>query len=244
MRGLGLRYPNGMLALRGVDLDVHAGEFLVILGGNGCGKTTLLRCITRALTPTAGQVWLNGNDITGVTGERLRHARRDLAMIWQQVSLVRRRSVIANVACGALARNNTLWTNLGGLPGTEMPEAMECLDQVGLSHLAERRAGHLSGGQAQRVAIARALLQRPALMLADEPVASLDPEAAHEVMRLLQHLARAQKLAVVCVLHQVDLAFQYADRIVGMRDGQVMMDAARRELSQDDVQDLYLKAAA
>jgi phosphonate transport system ATP-binding protein len=233
-----------MQALRGVDLDVRAGELLVVLGGNGCGKTTLLRCVTRALTPTSGQIWLNQTDLAQLTGERLRLARQQLAMVWQQVSLVRRRSVVANVACGALARHNTLWTRFGGLPSEEVPGALTCLQQVGLEHLADRRASNLSGGQAQRVAIARALLQRPAVLLADEPVASLDPEAAGEIMRLLRRLAREQNLAVLCVLHQIDLAFDYADRIVGMKDGMVAMDQPRAALSLGDVQTLYRASAA
>jgi phosphonate transport system ATP-binding protein len=244
VRGLSLRYPNGHEALQSVDLDVQAGELLVVLGGNGCGKTTLLRCITRVLAPTAGQVWLGGTDLAGLGGEQLRRARQVLALIGQHAALVRRRSVIANVACGALARHKTMWTNLGGLPSSELPAARACLGQVGLAHLADRRAGTLSGGQAQRVAIARALLQRPLVLLADEPVASLDPEAANEIMRLLRRLAHDEGLAVLCVLHQVDLAFAYADRVVGMRDGQVAFDRQRAQLAMDDVQDLYIARAA
>jgi phosphonate transport system ATP-binding protein len=244
VRGLTLRYPNGHEALRGVDLDVQAGELLVVLGGNGCGKTTLMRCLTRVLSPTAGQVWLGGTDLAGLSGEKLREARQVLALIGQHAALVRRRSVVANVTCGALSRHNTLWTNLGFLPSAELPAARDCLAQVGLAHLAERKAGNLSGGQAQRVAIARALLQRPLVLLADEPVASLDPEAANDIMRLLQRLAHDEGLAVLCVLHQVDLAFTYADRIVGMRDGQVAFNRTREQLTMDDVQNLYLARAA
>lgn len=244
MRGLSLRYPNGTQALRSVDLDVHAGELLIVLGGNGCGKTTLLRCITRALPPSTGQIWLGGQDLASLGGEQLRRARRVLAMIGQHASLVRRRNVVANVACGALARHNTLWTNLGGLPSSELPGAVACLGQVGLADLAHQRAGTLSGGQAQRVAIARALLQRPLVLLADEPVASLDPEAASGIMRLLRRLAHEEGLAVLCVLHQVDLAFAFADRVVGMRDGRVAFNQMREHLSMDEVQGLYLARAA
>jgi phosphonate transport system ATP-binding protein len=244
VRGLGLRYPNGTHALRGVDLDVQAGQLLIVLGGNGCGKTTLLRCITRALAPTAGEVWLGGQNLAGLNGEQLRRARQVLALIGQHAALVKRRSVVANVACGALARHKTLWTNLGGLPSEEIPGALSCLGQVGLADLADRRAGNLSGGQAQRVAIARALLQHPLVLLADEPVASLDPEAANEIMRLLRRLAHEQGLAVLCVLHQVDLAFAYADRVVGMRDGQIAFDRPRAQLAMDDVQSLYTARAA
>ena len=244
MRSLALRYPSGKQALHDVSLAVPAGELLVVLGGNGCGKTTLLRCITRTLTPTAGEVRVNGEDISRLAGEKLRQARLDIALIWQHAALVRRRSVIANVACGALGRHQTLTTALGLLPTIELRAAADFLHQVGLAHLATQRAGTLSGGQAQRVAIARALAQRPSVVLADEPVASLDPEAAQEIMRLLRRLAHQEGLGVVCVLHQVDLAFAYADRVVGLRDGRVAFDNPAASLSQDAVRQLYLAEAA
>ena len=241
---LSLRYPTGKQALAGVDLEVTAGELLIVLGGNGCGKTTLLRCVTRALQPTEGEVWLNGREISRFAGEKLRRARLDIAMVWQHASLVRRRSVLANVALGALGRHQTWWTAFGGLPPDEVDLAQLYLHQVGLPHLAQQRAGTLSGGQAQRVAIARALAQRPLVMLADEPVASLDPEAAQEIMRLLRKLAHDEGYAVLCVLHQVDLAFDYADRVVGMRDGRIAFDRRRADVSHEQVQRLYLAEAA
>jgi phosphonate transport system ATP-binding protein len=244
VRGLSLRYPNGTLALDDVDIDVRAGELLIVLGGNGCGKTTLLRCVTRALMPTQGEVWLNHAEISRLEGEKLRRARLDLAMISQHASLVRRRSVLANVATGSLGRHQTLWTSLGGLPADELRAAHDHLHEVGLRHLAAQRASTLSGGQAQRVAIARALAQRPLVVLADEPVASLDPEAAQEIMRLLRRLAHHDGLAVLCVLHQVDLAFAYADHVVGMRDGRVEFNQPRAGLSRDAVNRLYLAEAA
>jgi phosphonate transport system ATP-binding protein len=223
---------------------VRQGELLIVLGGNGCGKTTLLRCVTRALAPTTGEVWLGGQNLAGLNDAQLRRARQVLGMIGQHAALVRRRSVLANVACGALARHRTLWTSLGGLPSSELAGALDCLGQVGLADLAGRRAGTLSGGQAQRVAIARALLQHPLVLLADEPVASLDPEAANEIMRLLRRLAHDHGLAVLCVLHQVDLAFAYADRVVGMRGGLVAFDRPRAHLGMDEVQGLYTSRAA
>ncbi len=223
---------------------MRAGELLIVLGGNGCGKTTLLRCVTRALAPTTGEVWLNGTEISHFTGEKLRRARLDLTMIWQQANLVRRRSVLANVANGALGRHQTLWTSLGFHPAEERRAAHEHLRQVGLTHLAAQRASTLSGGQAQRVAIARALAQRPLAVLADEPIASLDPEAAQEIMRLLRRLAHHDGLAVLCVLHQVDLAFAYADHVVGMRDGRVAFNQPRASLSRATVDRLYLAEAA
>jgi phosphonate transport system ATP-binding protein len=244
VRGLRMRYPNGKVALAGFDLSVAPGELVVVLGGNGSGKTTLLRCIARVLCPTAGEIRLAGVDLAALSGERLRQARLPLAMIWQQASLVRRRSVLSNVAAGALGHYRNLWTALGGLPAAERRTAHGYLSEVGLASLAGQRAGTLSGGQAQRVAIARALAQRPLLLLADEPVASLDPEAADDIMRLLRHLAADDNLAVLCVLHQVELAYAYADRVVGMRDGRIAFDLPSRELPREAVRRLYLGAAA
>ena len=242
--GLTMRYPNGKLALAGFDLTVAAGELVVVLGGNGSGKTTLLRCITRMLDPSRGEVWLGDTNLVALSGERLRQARLPLAMIWQQANLVRRRSVLSNVASGALGRHGGPWTALGGLPAEELRAAYGYLDEVGLAALAGQRAGTLSGGQAQRVAIARALAQRPQVLLADEPVASLDPEAADEIMRLLRRLAAEEHLAVLCVLHQVELAYAYAERVVGMRDGRIAFDLPCNDLPRDAVRQLYLSDAA
>jgi phosphonate transport system ATP-binding protein len=242
--GLTMRYPNGKLALADFNLTVKAGELVVVLGGNGSGKTTLLRCITRMLRPTAGEVWLDDVNLAEFSGERLRRARLPLAMIWQHASLVRRRSVLSNVAAGALGRYGGLWTALGGLPASECRAAYDYLGEVGLASLAGQRAGTLSGGQAQRVAIARALAQRPQVLLADEPVASLDPEAADDIMRLLRHLAADDNLAVLCVLHQVELAYAYADRVIGIRDGRIAFDLPSRDLPREAVRQLYLSEAA
>jgi phosphonate transport system ATP-binding protein len=244
VRNLSLRYPNGKLALADFALSVRVGELAVVLGGNGSGKTTLLRCISRTVRPATGEVWLNQTNLARLDGARLRRARLDLAMISQHASLVRRRSVLSNVASGALGRRFTLWTALGGWPADELRAAHGYLTEVGLAELAGQRAGTLSGGRAQRVAIARALAQRPRVLLADEPVASLDPKAAQEIMRLLQRLAREEDLAVLCVLHQVELAYAYADRVIGIRDGRVAFDRPRTELSRDEVRRLYLSAAA
>jgi phosphonate transport system ATP-binding protein len=244
VRQLSLRYPNGKFALADFDLAVDAGELVIVLGGNGSGKTTLLRCIARTLTPTAGEVWVNRTNVTHLRGEDLRRTRLDLAMIAQHASLVRRRSVLANVATGALGRHFNAWTAFGGLPSEELRLARTYLEAVGLNSLEQQRAGTLSGGQAQRVAIARALAQKPKVLLADEPVASLDPEAAEEIMRLLSRLARNENLAVLCVLHQVDLAFAYADRVIGIRAGRAAFDLPRGSLSRDAVKRLYMGEAA
>lgn len=244
VRQLSLRYPNGKLALADFDLSVEAGELVVVLGGNGSGKTTLLRCIARTLGPDTGEIWLNGTNLVGLEGDRLRRARLALAMISQHASLIRRSTVLRNVANGALGHYRNVWTALGGLPAAELHAALGYLAEVGLAELAPRRADTLSGGQAQRVAIARALAQRPRVLLADEPIASLDPEAAEDILRLLQRLAAKDRLAVLCVLHQVDLAYAYADRVVGIRDGRTVFDLPRSELSRDEVRRLYLNEAA
>jgi len=244
VRRLSLRYPNGKLALADFDLTVRAGELVIMLGGNGSGKTTLLRCIVRTLKPSAGEVRVSETELTELEGDRLRRARLELAMISQHAALVKRRSVLANVATGSLGRHHSWRTDLGGFPPEELAVARRCLGEVGLAELGGQRAGTLSGGQAQRVSIARALAQRPRVLLADEPVASLDPEAAEEIMRLLRRLAREGNLAVLCVLHQVELAFAYGDRIVGVRDGRKIFDEAPAELPREAVRTLYLDQAA
>jgi phosphonate transport system ATP-binding protein len=244
VRQLSLRYPNGKVAVADFDLTVNAGELVVVLGGNGSGKTTLMRCIARTLAPDTGEIWLNQTNLVGLEGERLRRARLDLAMISQHASLVRRSTVLRNVAKGSLGHYRDLWTALGGLPAAELRAAYDYLAEVGLAELALRRADTLSGGQAQRVAIARALAQRPRVLLADEPIASLDPEAAEDILRLLQRLAAKDRLAVLCVLHQIDLAYTYADRVVGIRDGRAVFDLPRSELSREKVRRLYLSEAA
>jgi phosphonate transport system ATP-binding protein len=244
VRGLSLRYPNGKVALSDFELTVDAGELVVVLGGNGSGKSTLLRCITRTLKPSAGEIWLGKTNLCALEGEKLRRARLELAMIWQHACLVRRSSVLANVATGALGRHSTLRTVFGGLPVAELDAARGHLAEVGLADLAAQRAGTLSGGQAQRVAIARSLAQRPRVLLADEPVASLDPEAAEDIMRLLKRLARSEKIAVLCVLHQVELAYAYADRVVGIRDGRIAFDLPCGQVSREAVHRLYIHEAA
>ena len=244
IRGLRMRYPNGKLALDGVELTVRAGELVTILGSNGSGKTTLLRCIARLQDPTEGQVLVGGQDLAHLTGKPLREARLALAMVFQRANLVGRRSVLANVASGTLGRHRTLWTTLGGLPGEELPMARELLRKVGVERLGAQRADTLSGGQAQRAAIARALAQHPKLILADEPVASLDPEAAEEIMRLLRQLAVESGLAVLCVLHQPALAQRYSHRVVGLRDGVVVFDLPADLCADQEIALLYKDLAA
>jgi len=236
---IGLRYPTGRQALDDASLQVQAGEVVVVLGANGSGKSTLLRCIAGMLRPSAGTVRVEGRQISTLKGRALADARIALGMVFQSAHLVRRRSVVANVMTGTLGRHRTWLSCLGRLPGLERDFALSCLDQVGLRAFAPQRADTLSGGQAQRVSVARALAQRPRALLADEPVASLDPEASEELMRLLRCLATDQGIGVLCVLHQPDLAQRYADRIVGLHEGRIVFDERPSALQAPRVAALY-----
>ena len=244
VRNLSMVYGNGHTALQDMNLSVEAGEMVVVLGSNGSGKSTFMKCVVGLNRPTAGSVEVAGRDLASLSGKALRRARLPLALISQNANLVRRRSVLANVCCGTLGRHRTLATALGRVPREEVEPARAYLDEVGLLHLAGQRAGTLSGGQAQRVAVARALAQRPHVLLADEPVASLDPEAADEVMRLLRRLATEDGLAVVCVLHQPELAARYADRLVGLRRGQMEFDRPASQVSSQQIAQLYVDEAS
>ncbi|HVW57715.1 MAG TPA: phosphonate ABC transporter ATP-binding protein [Rhizobiaceae bacterium] len=243
LSGLGLHYPNGKQALSDASLEVDRGEFVVVLGSNGSGKSSMLRCIVRLLEPTSGTITVARQDMIRLQGSGLRRARMSIGMVSQHANLVRRRSVLANVMCGALARHNGWRTTLGILPREEAEPALQCLEHVGLADLARQRADTLSGGQAQRVAVARALAQRPQLMLADEPVASLDPEAAGDVMKLLRRLAD-EGLAVMCVLHQPQLAQRHADRVIGLSAGRVVFETRAGSIKSSDIDQLYGKRAA
>jgi phosphonate transport system ATP-binding protein len=212
---------------------------VAVLGANGSGKSTMLRCAVRLIDPTSGSVRVDGRDIAHLEGEQLREARRSVAMIFQTANLVRRRSALENVASGALGRYHDWKTAFGFLPREELLHAGTLLDRLGLLHLAHKRADTLSGGEAQRVAIARGLAQQPRVLLADEPVASLDPEAAEDVLMLLRDLAIRDGLGVVCVLHQPELALRYAQRVVGMRLGRVVFDTGVEDVDRNALAMLY-----
>lgn len=224
IRGLGKSFPTKPDAVVGVDLQVWPGELVAVLGANGSGKSTMLRCAVSLLQPSAGSVVVAGHDLSSLRGGELRDARRAVGMVFQQGCLVRRRSALRNAASGCLGRHRRVATIIGRLPRHELELGWACLERVGMTEVAHRRADTLSGGQAQRVAIARTLAQQPSVLLADEPVASLDPEAAEEVMSILRQLAEADGLGVVVVLHQPELALRHAHRVVGMRSGRAVFD--------------------
>ena len=226
--------------LKGVSLTVRSGELLVVLGGNGCGKSTLLRCAIRLIDPDAGSARLNGRDLAQLRGRELRQARREAAVVFQQIALVKRLSAFDNVCCGALGEMPALRSlHRSMFPEQIRNRAAIALARVGLLDRAWQRAGTLSGGQAQRVAIARAYCQRASVILADEPVSALDPRAAEEVLSLLADLAHSDGLAVLTVLHQPELALRYADRIIGMKLGEIAFDKPASEVSADEIEGLY-----
>lgn len=244
IRDLCKRYPNGTQALDRVSVSANPGEVTVILGPNGSGKSTLVRCVVRLTEATSGSVVVAGDDLTRLSGVQLRAARRKMGVIFQNASLVGRRSSLANVACGCLGRDHGLLTACGLLPKSELERALPYLERVGMLHVAGQRVDTLSGGQAQRVAVARALFQDPVILFADEPVASLDPDAANEIMSLMAGLAKADGLAVVVVLHQLDLARRYADRVVGLRRGRVVLDSGIDGVDMGALAALYQSDAA
>jgi len=243
VEGLTKRFRGGPQVLDGVNLAVHHGEVVAVLGANGSGKSTLLRCAVRLIEPDAGTVVLAGRSMGGLRGRKLRDARRDAAMVFQHVYLINRRCALDNVMAGALGRVYGL-RSLGTtfFPGPVRDEAIAALIRVGLADHAYRRADTLSGGQAQRVAIARALCQQAEVILADEPVASLDPRAADDVLALLSRIAREDGLGVVCVLHQPDLARRYAHRLVGMMGGRIVFDRPPAEVADHEITQLYADA--
>jgi phosphonate transport system ATP-binding protein len=237
--GLRVVLPPATIALHQVDLVVGAGEFVVVLGRSGAGKTTFLRSLNRLVEPTAGTVRVAGRAVTGAGAAELRETRRRIGMIFQQFNLVRRASVLENVLAGRLGYVPTAASVLGRFPEVDRDLARACLAQVGLGHLADRRADTLSGGEQQRVAIARALAQRPAVILADEPTASLDPALTSSIMDILKTINREHGLTLLVSQHRLETALAYATRIVGFREGRVAFDGPPTAVTPDVVRAVY-----
>ena len=232
-------YPNGTHALRDLSLEVADGEFLVIIGLSGSGKSTLLRCINRLVEPTSGRIELDGVEVTAAAPAEIRRIRARIGMIFQQFNLVRRASVLTNVLAGALGAPRR-----GGAPSTASPRARLSGRWRAWSGSASatrraQRADTLSGGQQQRVGIARALMQEPRLMLADEPVASLDPATSHSVLRYLEQINREEGITVLCNLHFLSLARRYASRVVALKAGQIVFDGEPTAITPDWFRQIY-----
>ncbi|KQR21384.1 MULTISPECIES: phosphonate ABC transporter ATP-binding protein [Microbacterium] len=230
-------------ALDRVSLTVRRGEIVVLLGLSGSGKSTLLRHLDALEIPTSGFVSVLGEEVPVLRGRRLRELRGQVGFIFQQFELVPSLTVLENVLTGALAELRGPRLGLWSYPRSKKLRALQHLDRVGLLERAYQRADTLSGGQQQRVAIARALMQNPSILLADEPVASLDPESSDQVMSLIREIASEEGLTVICSLHQVDLAISWADRIVGLRHGAVVLDTPSAGLSKAEVMEIYGRVA-
>jgi phosphonate transport system ATP-binding protein len=227
------------LALDDVSFVVDSGEFVALLGPSGAGKSTLFRCVTRLVAPDTGVVRVLGRDMSALGGQELRLARRDVGLIFQQFNLIGRLSAMDNVLAGRMGHASTLRVMLRQFTRADRQLALAALDRVGLLERAGQRADSLSGGQQQRVAIARVLAQQARLLLADEPVSSLDPQSAENVLGILRNIARETGIAVVCALHQVDLARRYADRVVALRGGRKLLDVSVNAFDQNAFQELY-----
>jgi phosphonate transport system ATP-binding protein len=236
-------YDDGTVALRDVSFEVPDGQFVAIIGLSGSGKSTLLRCINRLIDPTEGEIWWNDTQLSHVTGEELRRARRRIGMIFQHFNLVERSSVLTNVLSGRLGYVNAVASVLGRFPEEDIKRAHANLERVGIDEKADNRADELSGGQRQRVGIARALMQEPGLILADEPVASLDPALAHSIMRHLQLINREDNITVLCSLHFLDLVQQYGTRAIALNDGQLVFDGHPEEINDAKFEEIYGREA-
>ena len=232
-------YDNGVRALTDVSFTVPAGQFCAIIGLSGSGKSTLLRCINRLIEPTSGRVIFDGVDVTAANDAELRRARRRIGMVFQHFNLVHRSPVITNVLAGRLGYTSPVWSLINRFTNDDMAKARAQLDRVGLADKADNRADALSGGQQQRVGIARALMQDPRLILADEPVASLDPVLAHSIMRHLEEINQEDGVTVLCSLHFLDLVHAYADRVIALNEGKLMFDGPPEEIDDRKFKDIY-----
>jgi phosphonate transport system ATP-binding protein len=235
-------YDDGTVALKDVSFEVPDGEFLVIIGLSGSGKSTLLRCINRLIDPTEGEILWDGVDLALLRGEELRKARRHIGMVFQQFNLVRRSKVITNVMAGRLGYVPTWRSLLGQFPQEDVQMAQEAMRRLGITDQAQKRADELSGGQQQRVGIARALMQEPKILLADEPVASLDPVLAHSILQHLERLNREDQITVLCSLHYLDLVQRYATSVIGLREGRLVYRGSReaiRRMTDAEFKEIY-----
>ncbi len=232
-------YPGGVLALDNVSFTVESGEFLAVIGLSGSGKSTLLRCINRLVEPTDGQILWHGVDITKASQDELLHIRRKIGMVFQHFNLVNRSKVITNVLSGRLGYANSVLSLLNRFSRKDMEMAMAQMERVGIADQANKRADELSGGQQQRVGIARAMMQEPEIMLADEPVASLDPVLAHSIMQHLEDVNKDDGVMVICSLHFLDLVHRYAHRAIALNEGKLMFDGTPKAIDDAKFKEIY-----
>ena len=232
-------FPDGTPALRGISFAVKPGEFLVIIGLSGSGKSTLMRCINRLIDPTSGRILIDGVDITALSHEEMRRLRRSIGMIFQQFNLVKRSPVLTNVLSGRLGYLPAAYALMNYFPKEQVDRAMANLARVGIPEKARTRADQLSGGQQQRVGIARALMQEPTLILADEPVASLDPATSHSILKHVEELNKKDGITVLCSLHFLSLARRYGTRIIALKAGEVVYDGLPVDIDERRFKEIY-----
>jgi len=239
IRNLTKIYEGGVKALDNVSFDVPDGQFLAVIGLSGSGKSTLLRCINRLIEPTDGQILWNGVNITQASQEEMREIRRKIGMVFQHFNLVHRSKVITNVLAGRLGYVNPAWSFLNRFPKEDLEKAKQQMERMGIADKANDRADELSGGQQQRVGIARALMQDPELILADEPVASLDPVLAHSIMKHLEDINKTDGVTVMCSLHFLDLVHRYADQAVALNEGKLVFEGLPEDIDDDRFKEIY-----
>jgi phosphonate transport system ATP-binding protein len=243
VRNLTKIYEGGVRALDNVSFKVEQGEFMACIGLSGSGKSTLLRCINRLIDPTEGQIIWNDEDITQASQDEMRRIRRKIGMVFQHFNLVSRSKVIINVLAGRLGYVNPALSVINRFPKSDIEMALKQLDRVSIADQAYKRADELSGGQQQRVGIARAMVQEPEMILADEPVASLDPVLAHSIMQYLEQINKEDGVMVICSLHFLDLVHRYADRAIALNEGKLMFDGTPEEIDDDKFKEIYGKEA-
>ena len=238
---LRVRYKAGSPEiLKGISFEVEENDFFAIIGPSGAGKSTLIRCINRLVEPNSGKIYFKGNEITGMSNRQLRIVRRDIGMIFQEFNLIDRMSVMDNVLSGRLGYTGNLRSLFKIFPRKDIEKALNLLDRVGLSDQADKRADELSGGQRQRVGIARALIQGPKLLLVDEPTSSLDPKISREIMGLIKEMATELNVPCLCNIHDVQLAMEFCNKIIGIKDGVKMFDVTTESLNKEKLDEIYL----
>lgn len=232
-------YRRGVPVLKGVSLQIAPRGVTAIIGASGTGKSTLIRCVNRLVEPTSGAIHFDGTDLTKLSSGALRIARRRIGMVFQEYNLVERLTVMENLLSGRLGYVSAFSAWMRRFPAEDIARAFELLDEVGLAGFAQQRADSLSGGQRQRVGIARALMQRPGLMLADEPTSSLDPKTSVEIMELLRDAAAHHDIPILINMHDVELARRFADRIIGLAGGEVVFDDGPSRLTDAELKRIY-----
>ncbi len=232
-------YPNGVSALRGITLDIEQGDFVAIIGLSGAGKSTLLRTINQMIKISTGTLLVNDIDVTSLKGKKLRRFRRDIGMVFQSFNLIKRTTVIKNVLAARVADMPFYKSMLGLYSKKDRMIALEALDKVGILEKTYTRADQLSGGQQQRVALARTLAQEPQIILADEPVASLDPVTSHQVMSDFVKVNKDLNITVIANMHHVDIALKYARRVIGIKEGLIVFDGPSSDINEDILTEIY-----